>query len=226
MKKCMNLVGMKFGHLTVVEKAENHIQPSGKSVVMWKCKCDCGNESIILASNLTSGNSTRCKKCCNNFNSYKHGDSPISGKTRLYRIWLAMKNRCSNPKAVSYNCYGGKGIKVCNEWMDYQKFKQWALENGYSDNLTIDRKDNGGNYEPANCRWITLSEQQSNRTNCHFIEYKGKRQILKDWAKELNMPASRLSARLINGWSVEDAFTKTKGYAYKRNGEISDGKRT
>lgn len=216
MPKFKDLTGMKFGKLTVIEQGENHRQPSGKSIVMWKCRCECGSESLISASNLTTGNSTKCKKCTNNLFTYKHGDSPKSGKKRLYRIWMAMKNRCLNRNVPYYVNYGGRGITICDEWLNYSTFREWALNNGYSDDLTIDRIDVNGNYEPTNCRWITLTDQQSNRRNCHYIEYKGQRKILKDWAKELNIPERRLSSRLRLGWNIEDAFTREYNSSFRR----------
>jgi hypothetical protein len=220
MPKFIDLSGKKFGRLQVIKRASNYRQPSGKSIVMWECKCECGSVSVVSSSNLLSGNSKKCK-CCNEkeFKDYltngqrKHGDST----KRLYRIWRGMKTRCLNSKTKEFDSYGGRGISICEDWKNsYETFREWALLNGYADDLTIDRKNVDGNYEPSNCRWISISEQQSNRRNCNFIEYKGEKKILKDWAKDLGIPYSRLSGRLALGWSIEDAFTKEYKSSFNR----------
>lgn len=133
--------------------------------------------------------------------------------TRLYRIWLAMKNRCQNEKNLRYKDYGGRGIKVCNEWRnDFQTFYDWAMSNGYSDDLTIDRIDNNGNYEPSNCRWITTKEQNNNSRRCHVVEWDGEKHNITEWSKILGIPRHVLSNRLTQyDYSVERAFTETIG---------------
>ena len=107
-----------------------------------------------------------------------------------------MKDRCLNEKDVSYKNYGGRGIKLCNEWMDFETFQKWALANGYSDKLTIDRIDVNGNYCPENCRWATWKEQANNKRNNHFIEFDGRRQTLSQWAKEIGIDCTSLLERL------------------------------
>lgn len=125
----------------------------------------------------------------------------------LYAVWQTMKQRCSNPKSRGYKWYGAKGIKVCEEWQSAENFYKWAIQNGYTIGLTIDRIDPAGDCEPNNCRWITMSEQQSNRSTTHFIEYQGERHTLTEWSKLLHIPRSTLSNRLnMLGWSVEKAL--------------------
>lgn len=127
---------------------------------------------------------------------------------RLYRIWKAMRTRCNNPHTKEYHRYGGRGIKVCDEWNDYIVFRDWAYQNGYTEKLTIDRIDNNKNYSPDNCKWSTLVEQQQNRCTCRMITYNGKTQNMTLWAKELGIPSYRIKKRLQLGWSFEDAINK------------------
>lgn len=138
---------------------------------------------------------------------YKHGGS----KTRLYTIWINMKSRCYNPKCKEYRWYGAKGIKVCNEWLnDFSAFHEWAISNGYSDKLTIDRENCNGNYEPSNCRWADWITQQNNRSSNKTITFKGKTQTMAEWAREYNIPESNLATRLKNGWDMESALNTPK----------------
>lgn len=133
----------------------------------------------------------------------KHGMS----RTRLYRIWYNMNRRCSDPTVDNYPRYGGRGITVCAEWQDFIPFRDWAFLTGYSDELTIDRIDSDGNYEPSNCRWSTTFEQSLNKRNTIVLEYKGQRKTLIDWATELSLDHTLIRGRLRRGWSVEDALS-------------------
>lgn len=137
-------------------------------------------------------------------NLYKHGES----KTKLHKKWRSMHDRCERPNNDHYQYYGGRGIKVCDEWKEYMPFAKWARENGYADGLTLDRIDNDGNYEPSNCRWITLEEQASNKSTNRILEYKGEKYTLIQLAKKIGMKRSTLGNRLLNGWSVEDAVER------------------
>lgn len=134
---------------------------------------------------------------------YKHG----MRHTRLYNIWRSMRQRCSNPKCINYHNYGGKGIKVCEEWQkDFSAFYKWATENGYKEGLTIDRKDVIGNYEPSNCRWSTYKEQANNKRNNRIIECKGISHTLGEWSEITGIKLATIWARLQKGWSVEKAL--------------------
>lgn len=163
----IDLVGNKYGRLTVIEFVElkNH-------KTYWKCACDCGLTVIVTGNNLRSGNTKSCG-CLHRESiasvgaaNTKHNESH-NHKTRLYGIWAGMRQRCNNPNKDAYKYYGGKGVKVCEEWNDYSKFKEWALSNGYNDSLSIDRIDANGNYCPLNCRWLTISENTARANKNH-----------------------------------------------------------
>lgn len=177
MDKYKNLVGQKFNRLTVIELSEDY--KPGKR--FWKCKCDCGNVIYLDTARLTTGHtkSCGCLQTESRKNSRKiHGES----KTKLYQIWRAMKQRCTQEKQISYHLYGGRGISVCKEWMDsYIVFRDWAISSGYVDGLTIDRIDSNKNYCPENCRWVTPKEQANNTRKNLRIEYKGQVKTLSEW---------------------------------------------
>lgn len=163
----INLVGEKYGRLTVVEfdRLQNH-------KTYWKCACECGMTVIATGNNLRSGNTQSCgcirremTKALGKSNA-EHGESH-SNRTRLYTIWCGMRQRCNNPNRAAYKLYGGKGVKVCEEWSEYQRFKEWAMANGYADNLCIDRIDPNKGYFPQNCRWISASENTARANKNH-----------------------------------------------------------
>ena len=151
-KRTENLLNKKFGKLTVIKFKE--ISKDKKAI--WYCQCECGKIIETSTHSLKSGNSTSCG--CSRIKYKKFNE-------RLYRIWAGIKTRCFNEKKKEYKNYGGRGIKICDEWLEYKNFYIWAMTNGYKDNLTIERIDVNGNYEPNNCTWITIQEQQKNKRN-------------------------------------------------------------
>lgn len=155
--KFIDLTGQTFGYLTVLERAENNAHGQTR----WRCRCVCGRETLVVAAKLRNGRTISCG--CMGLRhateaKLRHGDALASKTARLYGVWAAMKRRCYNPNCAPYKYYGGKGVKVCDEWLEYKGFKAWALANGYTDTLTIDRIDSNGDYEPDNCQWITFAE--------------------------------------------------------------------
>lgn len=163
MGKAIDLTGQKFGRLTVLKRAENYISPNGGKRAQWLCKCECGKEVVVLGNNLRKG----LTRSCGCFQKERLSEISTVHKAtgiRLHNEWRAMKARCNIPSCSNYEYYGGRGIKVCDEWInDFEAFKQWAIKNGYADKLTIDRIDVNGDYCPENCRWISFQENCWNR---------------------------------------------------------------
>lgn len=151
--------GLKFGRLTVLRKLPERRYKK----VMWECICECGKIVVAATGHLTSGHTKSCGCYVKDRNieiHTTHGET----HTRLYSIWLSMKNRCNNPKNKAYFYYGGKGVSVCEEWENsFESFRDWAKGNGYKSDLTLDRINPDGNYEPSNCRWATWHEQRMNQ---------------------------------------------------------------
>ena len=154
-------IGDVFGKLTVISREPDSISRHRR----WLCRCECGNTKIIREDSLLKGSTKSCG-CLTTLATRKaiekwtlHGES----NTRLHRIWRGMLSRCENPNRPKYISYGARGIRVCEEWHTYTIFRDWALYNGYADDLSIDRINNDGNYEPSNCRWATPIVQANNR---------------------------------------------------------------
>ena len=138
----------------------------------------------------------------------KHGMK----KSKIYGVWCGMKERCYNCNNKRYKCYGGRGIRVCDEWAnDFREFYEWAKNNGYKKGLTIDRIDNNGNYEPNNCRWVTSKQQNRNYSKNHNITYKGETKCIADWADYFGINRTTIAWRLKVGKSLEEVFNKRDG---------------
>lgn len=218
-----NYVGQRFGRLEVVERLPKY----RNGYTYYRCKCDCGGETITYSSQLVGGKTRSCG-CLANEEARERFTTHGKRKTQLYRVWAGIKDR-TNPD--NHNCkdnYRKLGVKMCKEWHDsFETFYEWAINNGYKEEklpngrnkYEIDRIDTYGDYEPSNCRWITNKEQMNNQTTNKLITYKGKTQTLAQWRDELGFDYGLVEQRLCKGWSVERAFTesadKQKYYEYK-----------
>jgi hypothetical protein len=199
-----NIIGDRYGRLIVVSE-------DGKGCRRRAiCICDCGTRKSIRLDSLRSGAIVSCgcysKEISKNVN-FKHGACCDGGRSRLYQIWTGMKSRCFNSGNDSFDHYGGRGITICEEWLTFEVFKVWALANGYSDALTIERKNNNGNYEPTNCTWIHKADQRRNTTRVPGIIFRGERKTIRQWATFFRMSHTTLRCRLKRGWDMEKAIT-------------------
>lgn len=167
MPSLIDLTGKRFGRLSVLSRYGDLEKPCGKKEILYMCVCDCKKQLIVRGNALRTGNTKSCG--CLRIDSNKrkttiHGAKHDGEVDRLYRIWKGMKTRTTNPNSYGYRYYGERGIHICNEWFSsYISFRDWAISNGYRDDLSIDRIDNDGNYEPSNCRWVTKQQQYENR---------------------------------------------------------------
>ena len=206
----IDLIGQRYGRLLVVAKAEDHIcRGSGEHKRRWECVCDCGNTVYCTTGDLRCGDVKSCGCLMRETRKEKATTHGYHG-TKIHNIWCAMRRRCRNVNNKDYRWYGGKGIGVCDEWeSDFMSFYEWAMENGYKDGLTIDRIDPNGDYCPDNCRWVTITEQQNNRTSNRQYTYNNETHNISEWATKAGIPYSTLYMRLRNGWSFERAISKT-----------------
>lgn len=219
MSAAIDLYGRKYGLLTVLERAENTKNNKAK----WLCKCDCGNITKVVAGQLRSGKT----KSCGCYKRKQTAERNMASKTvhglryhPLYNVWCGIKKRCENQFSTAFRWYGGRGIGVCKEWMEFVPFYQWAIENGYEIGLQLDRIDNDGSYTPDNCRFVTCAENQRNRRSC--ITHKGK--TISQHCDEMGIKRSMVYQRLRAGWSVEAALSVPSRFATREEAEAALGK--
>lgn len=199
MSRLINLAGKKFHRLEVLSL----IGKDNANHAIWQCKCDCGNETNVQSSHLITGHTRSCG-CLHKEVLTKHGCH--GGK--LYNAWQAMISRCYNSKTESYHNYGGRGITVCERWIDSPI--NFILDMGIPDNkkLTLERIDVNGNYELSNCKWASMKQQQRNKRNNNVIEFNGESLCLSEWCEKLNLKRSTLRNRLtVRGWSIEKSLS-------------------
>lgn len=209
MAKFLDLTGQKFGKLEVIKLSRN-VKSGKRYRKYWLCKCECGNNKEIRTDCLTGGGVKSCgclkkeqdKKNLTDKFRYKAKYNIVD--ERLRGIWQGMKSRCLDKSNKSFYRYGGRGITLCNEWLDFNVFADWALSNGYKETLTIDRIDNSGNYKPSNCRWITNKEQCRNRRTNHLVNYKGEKITLIELSEKTGIPYGVIASRAQKGWLDHD----------------------
>ena len=203
-KKEHDLSGERFGRLVVIKR--DHKDKNNNWY--WLCQCDCGKTPIFQGGALTSGRVKSCG-CLKNEKFTERVTTHGMTNTRIYKIWSGMKGRCYTPSSGGYNNYGGRGIKVCDEWIGengFINFYNWSMKNGYNDNLTIDRIDVNGNYEPSNCRWTDNHTQQNNRRDCVYINILGKNYTIAEWSNIVDIPTTTIARRIKDGITGIDIF--------------------
>lgn len=198
-----NLEGQKFKNFTVLELSE---EKSERGTRKWRCQCICGNIRYILASELKREKGQKSCGCIAIKNIRKARTTHGMSNTRLYSVWEGMKRRCMNSNSTNYKYYGGRGIKICEEWLKFEGFMEWSLANGYDDKLSIDRIDGNRNYEPSNCRWTTKGVQANNRSNSIKLCHEGEYVPISFLADKYEIPNGTLRARVNAGWSVEKSI--------------------
>lgn len=189
----IDLTGKRYGRLIVC-----NIHETDGGDVYFDCRCDCGNSKVVRGQDLKRGSVRSCGCLRDDFvpKNKTHGMS----KTRLFKIWVGMRQRCENHNNPKYEIYGGRGIKVCSEWQEFEQFMKWSYENGYKDNLTIDRIDSDSNYEPSNCRWVDLKHQANNTRATIFLTYNGETKSASEWSDITGIPQNTITKRKRNGW--------------------------
>lgn len=193
-----DITGVRFGRLVALEPSHKN----KKGEWFWLCKCDCGEEVVARTSHLNSGGTQSCG-CYNKEKSVTHGGC----QTRLYGVYNNIKQRCYNSNNTQYKDYGGRGIRICEEWKVFSSFENWAHLNGYEDTLSIDRIDNDGDYCPENCKWSTFKEQANNKRNNRYITFNGETRSLAEWSDKTGINYGTLKDRLNTGWTIEEALT-------------------
>lgn len=207
-----DLTGQKFGKWTVLYQAESYVDKRGHTHRKWHCICECSKrtEKDVLEATLKNGTSTSCG-CKRGESNRKHGLS----NTRIKKIYYNMRSRCYNENTPKYKNHGGRGIGMCDEWLGKNgliNFYNWSMSNGYSEELTLDRIDNDGNYEPNNCRWTNYGEQNRNKRDNVYITINGVTKIMQDWANEYGISESTIHSRIEKGLYGEDLIKPISMY--------------
>ena len=213
-RRLEDLTGLKFGKLTVLERADDAIHPSGKRSVRWICQCECGNICTIYAESLKSGGAQSCG-CLKQELATIQMTTHNGTNERLYLVWMAMLNRCTNQNDDHYKYYGGRGIKVCDEWKDYVAFRQWAYNSGYNSDApygdcTIERYDKDGDYCPNNCGWESINVQANNKSNNRFISFQGETHTLAQWSRITGIDRHTISKYDDKGFTIGEIIELTK----------------
>ncbi|HDY87191.1 MAG TPA: hypothetical protein ENH82_03630 [bacterium] len=204
-KLLFNLAGKKLGNWNVIKRDNNDKHRN----IKWLCKCKCGKIYSVRSEQLRNGDSTQCRSCSNKIKGgwKTHGLT----KSKLFKTWCGIVQRCENKNNEFYPRYGGRGIKICTLWRhDFKSFYDYAIANGWKEGLTIDRIDNDGNYEPGNIRFVPMKIQCRNRSSNIWITIKGETKILADWARINNIKYGTIHFRYKQGWRGENLIAPTK----------------
>lgn len=203
MPKLVDLTGLKFNRLTVIGR-----HPIKRRQAWWECRCDCGTITKVGSFELKTGMIKSCG-CFNRESESKHPDGHRMSKTKIYQVWEGIKQRCTNPKSYAWGKYGGRGIKLCNEWMDFDAFYR-DMGSTYKTVLSIERIDNNGPYCKSNCKWATINEQAYNKRSTRYIQCGGIEMLAKDWAEVMGVTPHLIFSRLSSGWSEDRAIRQPK----------------
>lgn len=208
-----DLTGTVKGNITVINLARRDDRGND----FYGCQCTCGKYYESSGSNILRLKGVGCKECMHKAlrkSKLKHGETD----TRLHTIWMHMITRCEKEKSADYHLYGARGIKVCSEWHDYVTFRDWSVNNGYRDDLTLDRKEVNGDYEPSNCRWATSIVQNNNRRNNRKHAIGEELKTLREWATIYNVDIDLVRGRIKRGMNILDSLTlpKCKAFEMKR----------
>lgn len=196
----VDMVGKRFGRWSVIQDSA---QRSKSGTIRYLCRCDCGTVKTVGGASLRNGTSVSCG--CYNREVITNPNKVRNEK--LYAVWNGMKQRCANKNDKKYRHYGGRGIRVCDEWRsDYSAFKNWSEENGYKPGLSIDRENNDGPYSPNNCRWVTTKIQNSNNRRNRKLTIDGLTKTITEWAESTGVKPSTITRRIELGWPLCDLF--------------------
>lgn len=201
MGKFNDLSGKRFGRLVVIKDTGKR---NKSKKILWLCKCNCGNIVEVVAQSLTSGDTKSCG-CLKAEKIRTHNMSD----TRLYKTWADMLSRCRNKKSSNYEYYGGRGVKVCDDWVSFENFSKWATNNGYREDLLIDRIESSGDYEPGNCRWVTRDIQDNNKRNSIRIQINGQIFTLKQLSKAAGISYQAMLERFRSGQTGEKLLSRS-----------------
>lgn len=207
--KVNDFTGQQIGRLTVIQRSNDIIESNGRRRTAWLCRCECGKPVVVRGECLS--NTKRQTRSCGCLSADIARQSKLTHghtDTKLYGVWCGIKARCYNANSAAYERYGGRNIQMCNEWRNsYIDFETWAIGNGYTDGLSIDRIDVNGNYEPSNCRWVNATAQANNRRTNRILNFNGEEHTLTEWAQMLNVSPKTLFSRLYAGHSVEEILS-------------------
>ena len=213
MAELIDLTGQRFGRLVVIREGERTPQRR----IKWLCQCDCGSQVVVDGVSLRRGVSQSCG--CLRAELAKRKFTTHGGRSsRIYKIFHDAKQRCYNQSNPDYQHYGGRGIAICEAWLqDFAIFQDWALQSGYHTGLTLDRMDVDGPYSPENCRWVSMKVQQNNKRNNHRITFRGETHSISEWADITGIPYYTLHSRIVKlNWSVAKALTEPVQHKYHK----------